>query len=193
MKHLFFLIFTLSGIILFVRCTNKVEDVNRLFETMETDIEVAKNVHVIYSDSAKVRLKVTGNTLERHIGKMEPKDIFKDGVFVEFLDDNQLTLSWLEAKYLERSERSGLVFVRDSVVLYNTENEKLETSELIWDEQNELIYTDKFVRITQPEKGDTSYGYGFETTKSFKEFKIMKSFSAKMKVEDISSALGQDR
>ena len=187
------LCFCLIGILQFMSCTNKPEDVNRLFETMETDIEVAKNVNVIYSDSAKVRLKVQGNLLERHIGKKEPKDIFKNGVFVEFLDDNQRALSWLEAKYLERSERSGLVFVRDSVVLYNTENEKLETSELIWDEQNELIYTDKFVRITQPEKGDTSYGYGFETTKAFKEFKILKSFSAKMKVEDISSALGQDK
>jgi hypothetical protein len=47
------------------------------------------------------------------------------------------------------------------------------------------------VRITQPEKGDTSYGYGFETNKNFTEFKIKKNFSAKMNVEDISNALGQ--
>ena len=118
-------------------------------------------------------------------------DVFTDGVHVEFLDDQQSTLSWLDARFLERKESDGLVYVRDSVVLYNAENEKLETSELIWDEANEYIYTDKFVRITQPEKGDTSYGYGFETNKQFTEFTIKKNFSAKMNIKDISSALGQ--
>ncbi len=177
--------------VLFFACSNDLEEVNALFETIDTDIEHATDVHVIYSDSAKIRLKVNGPKLERHVGPKDPKDVFTDGVHVEFMDENQVPLSWLDAKYLERVERENLVTVRDSVVLYNTENEKLETSELIWDEKNEYIYTDKFVRITQPEKGDTSYGYGFETNKQFTEFTIKKNFSAKMNVKDISAALGQ--
>lgn len=184
-----------STILLFLfvgnSCTNKIEQVNELFETLDTDVEHATDVTVIYSDSAKVRLKVSGPKLERHVNKKDPKDVFNAGVHVEFLNEEQVTLSWLDAKYLERTDKAGLVYVRDSVVLYNTENEKLETSELIWDEVNEHIYTEKFVRITQPERGDTSYGYGFETNKNFTEFIIKNRFSAKMNVDDLSEALGQ--
>lgn len=184
-------IFSIGIILFFVACSNDLSEVNELFQTMNTDIEIATDVSVIYSDSAKIRLKVSGPLLERHVGRNEQKDVFTNGVHVEFLDDNQTTLSWLDARFLERREKDSKVFVRDSVVLYNRENDKLETSELIWDEESERIYTDKFVRITQPEKGDTSYGYGFETDKQFTEFTIKKNFSAKMNVDDISTALGQ--
>ena len=191
MKYFAFLIVSIVITLLCDSCTNKIDEVNELFETLDTDIEYAKDVKVLYSDSAKVRLKVNGPELERHVNKKDLKDIFPNGVHVEFLNDRQEILSWLDAKYLERTEKSGVVYVRDSVVLYNKKNEKLETSELIWDEVNENIYTDKFVRITQPERGDTSYGYGFETNKNFTEFVIKNRFSAKMNVDDLSQALGQ--
>ena len=185
-------IFYFLIIILFsFACSNDQGVINEMFETIDTEIEFAKDVSVIYSDSAKVRMKVTGPELERHVGKQNPRDLFTNGVHVEFLDENQKALSWLDGRYLERADKTGMVFVRDSVVLYNTKNEKLETSELIWDEANEIIFTDKFVRITQPEKGDTSYGYGFETNKDFTEFTIKKHFSAKMNMSDITEALGQ--
>jgi len=184
-------VFLILGLLTIFACSNNLDEVNQLFTTINTDIEHAEDVNVIYSDSAKVRLKVSGPKLERHVGKKDARDVFTDGVHVEFLDEKQTTLSWLDARFLERKESEGFVYVRDHVVLYNAENDKLETSELIWDEVNEYIFTDKFVRITQPEKGDTSYGYGFETNKEFTEFTIKKSFSAKMNIEDISTALGQ--
>lgn len=174
-----------------IACTNNKSEIDELFQTYNTDVEYATDVEVIYSDSAKVRMIVAGPTLERVTTKNRSKDIFPDGVHVKFLNSNQETMSWLDGKYLERTEYDSKVYVRDSVVLYNKENDKLETSELIWDEKNENIYTDKFVRITQPEKGDTSYGYGFETNKDFTEFVIKRKFSAKMNGKDISEALGQ--
>ncbi len=191
MKYFLFIAFVLLPIVFFQNCTNKLDEVDDMFETLDTDVEHASEVTVIYSDSATVRLKVSGPKLERYVGKKNSKDVFNAGVHVEFLDENQKTLSWLDAIYLERAEKSGFVYVRDSVVLYNDKDEKLETSELIWDEVNEFIFTEKFVRITQPEKGDTSYGYGFETNKDFSEFTIKNRFSAKMNIEDISEALGQ--
>ena len=47
-------------------CSNKIEEVNELFEKKELEIEYATDVQVIYSDSAKVRLKVKGEVLERY-------------------------------------------------------------------------------------------------------------------------------
>lgn len=155
----------------------------------EVELEKAQNVEITYSDSAQVKLKIKGATLVRNNDKKNLTEEFTNGIEVEFYGANKSITSWLEAKYALRKEREKIIIVKDSVVLYNRKNEKLETSELIWDEQTERIKTNKFVRITQPEKGDTSYGYGFESDQEFLKFEI-KNFSAKMNAAEISGALG---
>ena len=99
---------------------------------------------------------------------------FPEGMEVEFFDNNQQPSSWLISKYALRNDRKANMVARDSVVLYNSDGDKLETSELWWDENGEEIYTEKFVRITQPGKQDTSYGYGFRAQQDFTEFEIGK-------------------
>jgi len=76
------------------------------------------------------------------------------------------------------------------VNLYNEKNEKLETWELIWDEKGDRVYTDRFVMITQPERGDTSYGYGFVANNDFTRFEIQKN-SGKMNIDDITKELNK--
>lgn len=179
-------------VIFLCACANTNEQVNSLLSNDEITTELAKDVEILYSDSAQIKLKITGPSLKRHLDPKEPKEEFTDGIHVEFFGPNKNITSWLDAKYAIRKEKEAKIVVRDSVILYNKQNEKLETSELIWDEKEEKISTNKFVRITQPEKGDTSYGYGFESDNEFSKFAI-KNFSAKMNAEQISNALGQKK
>jgi LPS export ABC transporter protein LptC len=188
MKHNYLAVFALS--ILFIySCTNRVADVNKLFETHEMSVEIAKDIVMLYSDSALVKVSVEAPLLKRHLNTEEPTDEFPEGVYVEFYRSLNNPESWLESKYAIRYDREGIIVARDSVVLYNRLNEKIESSELIWDENEQIIYTDKFVRITQPEKGDTSYGYGLVANQNFTEFEIKRKFSAKMNVKDLTKAL----
>ena len=87
------------------------------------------------------------------------------------------------AKYGVRYPNEGLVIVRDSVVWESMAQEKLETSELRWDEREKKIYTNKFVRITRPD--EIIYGHGFEANQDFSYSKIQ-AIEGRIKVGDLS-------
>ncbi len=173
---------------LVLACQNSIEEVDKLLDKEVIQDEKGENVMIIYSDSAELKVKAWAPTmLIDRFGK-ETVEEFPDGIKVEFYNQEESPESWLEAKYGRREYHNNIVIVRDSVNLYNELNDKLETSELIWDEKAKRIYTEKFVRITQPIKGDTTYGYGFEANQEFTDFKI-RNFSGKMTVDEINQAL----
>ena len=171
-----------------ISCVTKMEDIDSLTETLEASIEVATNVEVLYSDSAQVKVKVSGPTMHRHLDKSNPREEFPDGVHVEFYGANGEITSWLDADYAVRETKKSRIITRRNVNLYNAKQEKLETGELIWDEKKDRVYTERFVMISQPERGDTSYGYGFEANNDFTRFEIQKN-SGKMNIKDVTTEL----
>jgi LPS export ABC transporter protein LptC len=97
--------------------------------------------------------------------------------------------SWLEADYAIRKDKDKKFYVKENVVLYNKRNDKLETDELIWNEELEEIYTNKPVKITQPSIGDTSFGFGFKADQEFTRFEISRKFSGIKNVENLTKEL----
>jgi len=77
--------------------------------------------------------------------------------------------------------------VKENVKFYNDNNDILETSELIWNELTGVVHTDKFVKISQPSRRDTSYGYGFVTDEKFTRFEI-KNFRGVKNADKIKEA-----
>lgn len=169
-----FLFFSLS--ILFASCVNDLAEVNHLFEKSETGVEVAKDIVMLYSDSAIVRVRIIGATLIRHLEDERPRDEFPDGLHVDFLNADGTVNSTLDAEYGERFTRDKKVIVRGDiqkgspVILQNDKGEKLETSELIWTEADSRIFTDKFVKITKPE--EIIFAYGFNAKQDFSEYTL---------------------
>lgn len=168
------------------------DQINRLVDEKNIKIERASDVELIYSDSAVVQVKVISPELIRHLDKNNPIDEFPIGIHVNFYDDYQRVSSYLDAKYALRMEKDKRIIVRDSVVFYNKKNEKLETNELIWNETEGSITSEKFVMITRPEQGDTIMGYGIIANEDFSRFEIKRKFSSKMKFEKLSEALQSD-
>ncbi len=175
-----------------ISCSNNIEEVNALLDKEEIKSELAEDIELIYSDSAQVKMRITAPQLKRHIDKAIATEEFDKGLSAEFFGPGKTVTAWLDSKYAVRRQATSEIVVRDSVVLWNAKKEKLETSELIWDENEQYLYTNKFVMITQPEKGDTSFGYGFESNAEFTRFEIKNKFSSKMNSQAISSALGKN-
>lgn len=166
-----------------VACVNDLADVDRLFQASDPGIEVAKDVEVMYSDSARVRVVINGPTLVRHLDKVNPRDEFTEGVHVDFLDNDGHVESTLDARYGVRYPRDHKIIVQDTsdhVVLASIRGEKLETSELIWDEKEGTVHTDKFVKITKPD--EVIFAYGFRAKQDFSEYTLL-SVVAKWKIE----------
>lgn len=162
----------LSGYLLFLlACENDLAEVQKFVHDDEVAIEVGEEVEVIYSDSGKIQVRMVAPILHRHMDKRQPKREFPNGLEVFFLDDDQKVKSWLVGRYAIQDERKHEMIFRDSVVLLNTRQEKLETEHLIWDEATEKIHTQQFVKITTAD--EQIWGYGFEADKEFTYWKII--------------------
>ncbi len=160
-----------------IACTNSIEEVDALFTDKDLKIEQAEDVEILYSDSAQIKLKITAPSLKRYIQKKNSVDEFPDGVLVEFYDTNGKIISWLKSDYAIRKDLDKKIYVKENVKLYNTQDDELSTDELIWDEETGEIYTNKYVRIAQPKRGDTLFGYGFIAKQEFQRFQLNKKVS----------------
>ncbi len=187
MSRVFFL---LTMVVLF-SCSNDLKDIDAMFDDTQMSGETGKDIEIIYSDSARIKVVVKAPVMHRSDVNGKIEEIFPAGIHATFYDDHERVTSWMDSKYAIRDQRSNIIIARDSVVLYNVEEDKMITSELIWEEKDRRIYTDKFVRITQPAKGDTTYGWGFEAKDDFSTYKIT-NYSAKMSIDDWEKSLDKE-
>lgn len=167
-------------------CKNDVEEVNALVSRFDTQVERAEDVEILYSDSAQVRVRITGPTMLQYLDRREPRQEFPDGVSVNFFGPGGSVTSQLDAHYGLRLENKNEVIVRDSVVWQSVEGEKIETEELIWDERSRKIYTKKFVVITRPD--EIIYGYGFEADQDFTYSRI-NAIEGRLRVNELEKEL----
>jgi len=163
-------------------CRNDLAQVKEVVDQDRLAIESALDVSMLYSDSAVVRVRVQGPLMLRHIQKSDPFQEFPEGVKVEFFGPSKRVQSTLTAKYAIRYEGKNEITVRDSVVWQSKENERLETEELVWDDQRHIVYSDRFVKITKPD--EVLYGHGFEANEDFSNLHI-KALEGKIKVDGL--------
>jgi len=165
---------------LFFSCDKNTKEIDKLFSNKTIPLEEANNIRLLYSDSAQL-VMILQSPHMRTVQINGRKTIeYPRGIKVKFLDEEGKARSWLESRKAIHKIKDKIFIARDGVKLYNQNNDKLETSELIWDEKKEILYTRKFIKITQPQKGDTIYGYGFESNKEFTKFEIKRRMSGKI-------------
>jgi LPS export ABC transporter protein LptC len=132
--------------------------------------EYAVNIEMLYSDSAKIKAKINAGLLVKYNDQRDSYEEFLNGVRVEFFDQEEQVSSVLTGKYAIRYGGEDLIYIRDSVVWESKKEEKLETSELIWDDRKQLVYTKKFCVIQRP--GELILSQGFEANQDFTEIKL---------------------
>ncbi|MBK8701122.1 MAG: LPS export ABC transporter periplasmic protein LptC [Saprospiraceae bacterium] len=161
-------------------CTNDLEEVKAITQKYDVSKDIGEQIKIIYSDSALVKLTIEAPVIERSNDVNDPKDVFPKGILISFLDENKVATSWLKADIAIREPKKHRMTAKGNVIFYNNKNDKLQSSELIWDDQAKKIFTEKFIRITRPSVGDTIYGVGFETDQNFKRIEIKKKIKARL-------------
>lgn len=146
------------------------EGVDVIIAKSQLQTETGNNVEILYSDSARVKVKINAPLLLRNTDRNSPEQEFPKGIMATFFDANQQIQSRLKGKYAIRYEQEGRTVIRDSIEWLSVQLERLETSELIWDEKQNIVYSDKFVKITKP--GEVIYGWGFRTNSDFTNWRI---------------------
>lgn len=168
-----------------IACSNEIPEIENITRE-QLMIEKGKDVEIIYSDSAQVRVRVTGPIMLYYTEPNNPRQEFTEGVKAFFYDALKNEQSVLIGKYAIRDERNKKVIIRDSVVWESITDGKLETSELIWDETTNVIRSTKFTKITRNK--EVIYGFNFETNDKLTQWRLL-SPKGTVKVDELEQQL----
>jgi len=162
----------LTGIaMLFFSCSdNKIEEIKELSTNNRQNGMTANNFELLYSDSGTVIFKLTTPRLIRYDEAQEPFTEFPDGVLIEKYDKNMKITSKISSDYALYFDRKKQWIAKNNVVVINQDNDSLKTEELIWEEKDKKIHSDKFVTIIRAEQ--IINGIGFESDQSLSDWQI---------------------
>ena len=134
-------------------------------------IEQIKGAQLLHTENGKVKVKVLANSIER-FQDFQPALIFPNKLEVYFYNDSSHLQSTLIADYASIDEEKKIMLAQNNVELIGSDDKKLETEELVWDEKQDKIYTDKKVKITTGK--EVIYGEGFTSNPDFTAYSITK-------------------
>ncbi len=172
MKGIYFVFRYLSVVLFFAfitSCENDIEKVNLITEKNNAPVESGKDMEILYSDSGKVKVKITTPELHRY-QLPRPRTELPLGVQVDFFDNDLHVTSTLTSKYALRNDDDRTMIAKKDVVIVNEKGEKLMTEYLVWDEKAGKIFSNEFVKIIT--KDEIIFGNGFESNQDFTRYKI---------------------
>jgi LPS export ABC transporter protein LptC len=152
-------------------CENSPEQIAQL-TSKSIGVEEAKQVDIIYSLGDKTKAKLSAPYMLRHQETI-PYIEFTKTVHSDFYDDSLRVESKMDAHYGKYMETESKVFLKDSVVVFNTKGDTLYCNELYWDRSRpgHEFYTDKPVRIRTPSQ--IIDGEGLDAPQDFKSWHII--------------------
>jgi LPS export ABC transporter protein LptC len=164
----------------FLFCDRKI-DIIKKSEIESLPTLTVKDFETVYTDSATLQLVMSSPLMERYTNKKPPYSEFRHGIKVFFHNGHIDPVARLTAKYAKLNEDNKIWELRDSVIAVNEKNEILETELLYWDQEKELVYTDRFVKISSEDQ--IVMGTGLESNPRFTKWKI-KNVSATIYIKD---------
>ncbi len=163
-----------------ISCEKKIGSIDKI-DILSLPALTVKNFESVYTDSGKIQMILSAPVMESY-NKTDPAySEFKSGIKVLFYEGHKEPVASVTAGYAKYTDNKNLWELKDSVVAINEAGEKLETELLFWDQKKELIYTERFVKITTEDQ--IIQGYGLESDPRLSKRKI-KNLSATIYVKD---------
>jgi len=138
----------ITGCFFMFACENDVNEVRELGRK-KPGIEEGKNISSFLSMNGKMRAHLTAPLLLRYQDDSARKAEFPNTLHVDFYNDTAKIESQLRARYGRYLENQSKVFLKDSVVAFNTKGDTLFCEELWWDQNTQKFYTDKKVTFSR--------------------------------------------
>jgi LPS export ABC transporter protein LptC len=158
----------IAGLVL--SCENKIPVIPKSdFLTLPT--LTARGFRTVLTDSGRIQLIMTSRLVEKYDKTDPPYAEFRTGIKVDIYNGKDKPVATVTSKYA-KCTNNNLWELRDSVVVVNENNERLETELLFWNQEKDKIYTDRFVKITNEDV--ISQGIGFESDSHLSRRKILK-------------------
>lgn len=152
---------------------DKKEVVEVVFDPETTYTLKTTEVSTLISDSGITRYRLNAKEWLIFGKAKEPYWYFPEGIYVEKFDTLFRTEASIKADTAYNYEKKGLWKLIGNVKIESLEGKKFETSLLFWDQTEEKIYSDKYIRIEEEDRIIT--GIGFESNQDMTQYKIFDS------------------
>jgi LPS export ABC transporter protein LptC len=146
-KSLILITSVITALLIFSACERKVDTIKKT-DILSLPTITGKDIKTVFSDSGKVQLILIAPLMQSYDNAESPYTEFKEGIKVIFFEGKKDTVATVAAKYAKYTNKDKLWELKDSVVVIGETKDKLETEELFWDQEKDIIYTDRFVKIT---------------------------------------------
>ncbi len=174
MNYRHYLLLFLGFMCILCSCENNIEKVNIFLDEKKLPQVTIKDTEILYSDSAKLKVKIITSKLEKYSIPKDPYIEFPEGIHVIFYDDDEEIESQIDAQYAIYWEAKDLWKAENNVKAVNREGEQLNTEMLFWDQSKGKIYSNKFVKIKN--KDGIFYGEnGFEANQDLSKWRLIGS------------------
>ena len=153
---------------LFAACENDPKDI-RAWTEDKMLVEEGRNIESLISEGSRLKARLVAPLMLRY-----QKDTaiveFPKSLKVDFYNATGVVESHLDALYGKYFESINRVLLRDSVVVFNFAGDTLKTQELWWDQNSQMIYTEKPVRIRK--SGNLIFGVGMDARQDLSDIRI---------------------
>ena len=174
LKHIprLFLNVMAMGVLWLSACENDLENIKKISNmTSGGAIDTTRGVDVIYSDSALVKGRMITPLLIKY-GTEKPYDVMPEGVKVIFFDEAGKESGNIVADSAVQLENESITKFYKNVVATSIKGDKFKSDELIWDQPQKKIYSNKPVQLNTVD-GNILNGVGFKSDEKLEHPEIL--------------------
>ena len=166
---------------LLISCGNDPDILRTFIDGDNLPVEESKHVVISHTEQGNMKIRLEASSVKRF---EKPSTIIKlsEGLSMHFYDDSLNIISVLRSDEGILDESSYIMTANSNVILTGKDGKRLMSEELIWDINNDLIFTDKEVEIIIGE--DVIRGYGFKSKSDFSSYQLSK-VSGNMKLTNL--------
>ncbi len=157
-----------SGI--FFSCRNDIEEIRALTDDRDVAVQTVINGTYFYTEHGDLTNRLEAGHLDRYEGD-NPRIEVRDGFLLTIYDSIGGVDATLQARFGTFWDTDRKLVAREKVELINSDGSQLNTEELYFVQDSDLVYTDKHVAITTDD-GSTIYGKGLVSDSKFKKRQI---------------------
>lgn len=155
-------------------CGGEPQDVVEVtFDPERTYTMRTTDVSSLISDSGITRYRIEAKEWLIYGKAADPHWYFPEGFYLAKFDTLFRTEASVRADTAYYYDKRGLWQLIGHVDVESLQGERFQTEELFWNQKEERVYSDKYIRIEQADKVIT--GIGFESNQTMTQYKIFNS------------------
>lgn len=169
LKQMYKSVLTILIVITLFSCESNYNNIKKLGLSDGAPIAEGKDINFKYTDSGKLVTNLLTPKLLDYSNLDFPYKEFPQGIEVRFWDKKGKK-NTVTSNYAIQYENTGLIDLRDSVVLITSDSVVLKANQLYWDQKNKWVFTDEPYQIKFKDGSFNNGAVGFDSNQDFTVF-----------------------